>query len=145
MPAFTQEKKPFIKVYYPLNNASINAPSTFFIGHVNPEAVLTINGNFFRSKKCILTERSLSMFFELKRGIDNINLKKASVKNNEQVLNYKINVPSNLKKTIPNTPLIIDKSSAQPDKNTALRAGDNIYVKFKGSTGNKALFFYRRC
>ncbi|EKE03396.1 MAG: hypothetical protein ACD_20C00209G0007 [uncultured bacterium] len=133
LPAFTQEQLN-LNVVYPKNNVQVNAPSTFFIGGTHPDARLTINGTSAR----VYPNGGFVQVVPLNRGVNTVNLESVH-KDKVKKLVYTIRVPE-YEKTIPNSPLKIDRSSIIPDRNIAYQAGETINVKFKGSTGNKASF-----
>jgi N-acetylmuramoyl-L-alanine amidase len=133
LPGFTQEQ-PDLNIVYPKNNANINAPSTFFVGSTSPKAKLTID----ESPVAVYPNGSFVHVTDLKRGSNNIIIR-STLDNKEKTATYTINVPE-YEKTIPNSPLKIDKTSIKPDQDMLLKPGDIINIKFKGSTGNNASF-----
>ncbi len=125
---------PDIEIIYPRDNATINAPSTFIIGNTHPNASLKINGK----KVKVYPNGGFVQVVKLKEGNNSIKFNSKYKKKSDKVV-YTLIVPGH-EKTIPKTPLKIDESSIQPNKNLSLLTGDTIIVKFKGSTGNKASF-----
>ena len=80
-------------VVYPQNNASINASSTFFVGHTNPNATLTINGAPVK----VYSNGSFVRVFNLHKGKNNVVLR--SYLNNIPVTKqFTINVPTSAKR-----------------------------------------------
>ncbi|MCQ2958523.1 MAG: N-acetylmuramoyl-L-alanine amidase, partial [Candidatus Gastranaerophilales bacterium] len=78
-------------IVYPKNNSTINANSTFFVGHTHPKAVLTINNEPVK----VYSNGSFVRVFALNKGNNEIILK--SVLNNEikeEKFNLTVPIPS---------------------------------------------------
>jgi len=123
-----------LDIVYPKNNMTINAPSTFFVGNTDPKASLKINGENVK----VFPNGGFTQVVKLKRGENKIELK-STLNDREKKLLYTLNVPK-FEKTISGSKLDIDISSIKPDNNLLLKPYDEICVKFKGTTGNKASF-----
>ncbi|MDD3013307.1 MAG: N-acetylmuramoyl-L-alanine amidase [Candidatus Gastranaerophilales bacterium] len=123
-----------LDIVYPKNNMTINAPSTFIVGNTDPKASLKINGGNVK----VFPNGGFTQVIKLKRGENKIELK-SSLNDREKKLTYTLNVPE-FEKTISGSALDIDISSIKPDSNLLIKPGDNICVKFKGTTRNKASF-----
>jgi len=123
-----------LDIVYPKNNMTINAPSTFFVGNTDPNAALKINGKNVK----IFPNGGFTQVIKLKRGENKIELK-SSMASREKKLIYTLNVPK-FEKTISGSKLNIDLMSIKPDSNLLIKQDDEINVKFKGTTGNKATF-----
>jgi N-acetylmuramoyl-L-alanine amidase len=123
-----------LDIVYPKNNMTINAPSTFFVGNTDPNAKLKINGKNVK----VYTNGGFTQVVNLKRGENKIELE-SFLNNREKKLVYTLNVPE-FEKTISGSKLDIDISSIKPDSNSLIKPGDEICVKFKGTTGYKAAF-----
>ncbi len=132
-PVFAQEQLK-LEVIYPKDNAEINAYSTFFVGNTHPNADLSINNENVK----VYPNGAFVHVINLNSGVNDINLRsvyKDQIKN----LMYKIQTPK-YETTIPNSPLLIDTNSIQPNQSIIYKEGDLLQVSFKGSTGNRAYF-----
>lgn len=123
-----------LEIVYPKDNAQINAYSTFFHGNVKESSKLIINNE----KVNVHPDGVFVHVVKLKPGENKINLT-SIYENDIEEETYTIYAPENIK-TIPQYPLKINETSAQPKESVVYRAGDILQISFMGSTGNKAYF-----
>ncbi len=102
-------------IVYPTNNTTINANSTFFVGHTHPKATMTINGHPVK----VYANGSFVKVCNLSKGKNTITLK-STINNDTKIETYTLVVPpkkSNKKVTPPvfkklNETLIVEEDEA---------------------------------
>ena len=89
---------------YPKNGATIKANSTFFIGHTDPSATMTINGEPVK----VYSNGSFVRVYKLKSGINKIVLK-SDLNGDERVKKLVLNVPDKKSSSKINPPVMTEK------------------------------------
>ena len=125
--------KHYLEVFYPKSNSvTIDAQSTFLIGHTNFGSILTINNETVD----VLPNGSFATDVKLKEGENKFQL--ISNYNNEQkTLDYVVIKPPK-KRAYPHLSLIINEKSLTPNQDMWLKEGDELVVEFDGSKWHKA-------